>query len=75
MYPNVKNTIGGLDNWVSLTKGIDLNEMVFNHIDRKPRRYIIVRKKIEDRPKASGKLIIRVPIVKTESKSLNRTLD
>jgi len=57
MYPNVKNAIGGLDNWVSLTKGIDLNEMVFNHIDGKPRRYIIVRKKIEDRPKASGKLL------------------
>ena len=23
MYPNIKNTIGGLDNWVSLTKGND----------------------------------------------------
>ena len=57
MYPNIKNTIVGLDNWVSLTKGIDLNEMIFNHIDGKPRRYIIVRKKIEDRRKASGKLL------------------
>jgi len=57
MYPNVKNAIGGLDHWVSLTKGIDLNQMVFNHIDGKPRRYIVVRKKIEDRPKANGKLL------------------
>jgi len=46
----------GFDNWVSPTKGVDLNEMVFNHTDGKPRRYIIVRKKIEDRPKASTKL-------------------
>ena len=30
MYPNVKNAIGGLDDWVSLTKGIGLNEMIFN---------------------------------------------
>ena len=57
MYPNVKNAVWGLDNWVSLTKGIDLNEMVFGHLDGKPRRYIVVRKKIEDRPKAGGKLL------------------
>ncbi|NQX85397.1 MAG: hypothetical protein HRT67_05765, partial [Flavobacteriaceae bacterium] len=31
--------------------------MVFNHIDGKPRRYIIVRKKIEDRPKAAGQFL------------------
>lgn len=57
MYPNVKNAVWGLDNWVSLTKGIDLNEMVFSHLEGKPRRYIVVRKKIEDRPKAGGKLL------------------
>lgn len=57
MYPNVKNAVWGLENWVSLTKGIDLNEMVFSHLEGKPRRYIVVRKKIEDRPKAGGKLL------------------
>lgn len=57
MYPNVKNAVWGLDNWINLTKGIDLNEMVFSHLEAKPRRYIVVRKKIEDRPKAGGKLL------------------
>ena len=51
MYPNVKNAVWGLDHWVNLTKGIDLNEMVFSHLDGKPRRYIVVRKKIQDRPR------------------------
>lgn len=57
MYPNVKNAVGGLDNWIELSKGIELNEMVFNHADGKPRRYIVIKKKVEDRPKASGKLL------------------
>ncbi len=57
MYPNVKNAVGGLDNWIELSKGIELNEMIFNHTDGKPRRYIVIKKKVEDRPKASGKLL------------------
>lgn len=57
MYPNVKNAVGGLDNWIELSKGIELNEMIFNHTDEKPRRYIVVKKKVEDRPKAAGKLL------------------
>lgn len=57
MYPNVKNAVWGLDNWMNLAKGIDLNEMVFTHLGGKPRRYVVVRKKIEDRPKAGGKLL------------------
>lgn len=57
MYPNVKNAVGGLDNWIELSKGIELNEMIFNHTNGKPRRYIVIKKKVEDRPKASGKLL------------------
>ncbi len=57
MYPNVKNAVWGLDNWIELSKGIELNEMIFNHTDGKPRRYIVIKKKVEDRPKASGKLL------------------
>lgn len=45
MYPNVKNAVWGLDNWVELSKGIELNEMVFNHTDGKPRRYIVIKRK------------------------------
>ena len=57
MYPNVKNTVWGLDNWIELSKGIELNEMIFNHTDGKPRRYIVIKKRVEDRPKAAGKLL------------------
>lgn len=57
MYPNVKNAVGGLDNWVQLSKGIELNEMIFEHDNSEPRRYIIIKKRIEDRPKATGKLL------------------
>lgn len=57
MYPNVKNAVGGLDNWIELTKGIELNEMIFEHNNGKPRRYIVIRKQVEYRPKAGGKLL------------------
>src|SRR5690606_9799316 len=50
MYPNVKKSIWGLENWIELSKGIELNEMIFKHYSGKNRRYIVVRKKIEDRP-------------------------
>lgn len=55
MYPNVKSTVWGLKDWVSLTKGIELNEMRFSHENGKPRRYIIVKKQVDTRPKAAGK--------------------
>ena len=57
MYPNVKNEIWGMKDWVSIAKGIELNEMTFSHENGKPRRYILVRKQVDVRPKASGKLL------------------
>ncbi|MCP4456967.1 MAG: hypothetical protein GY816_02910, partial [Cytophagales bacterium] len=36
MYPNVKSEVWGLNDWVSLTKGIELNEMIFSHENGKP---------------------------------------
>lgn len=57
MYPNVKNTIGGLEDWVELTKGIELNQMQFKHENGKQRRYILVRKQIDIRPNAAGKML------------------
>lgn len=55
MYPNVKSAVWGLDEWVELAKGIELNEMTFNHEDGKSRRYIIVRKRVDLRPDAAGR--------------------
>jgi len=57
LYPNIKNTIHGLQDWVQLAKGIELNEMQFCHEEGTKRRYILIRKKVEERPKASGKLL------------------
>jgi len=57
MYANVKNAVWGLDNWIELSKGIELNEMIFEHNNGKPRRYIVIRKRVIDRPKAAGKLL------------------
>ncbi len=55
LYPNVKNAVGGLDNWLELAKGIELNQMFFKHEKGKIRRYIIVRKQEDIRPNAGGK--------------------
>jgi 3'-phosphoadenosine 5'-phosphosulfate sulfotransferase (PAPS reductase)/FAD synthetase len=55
MYPNVKSEVWGLKDWVSLAKGIELNEMTFSHENGKPRRYILVKKKVDIRPSAAGK--------------------
>lgn len=61
MYPNLKAEILGNKNWITLAKGIELSEMTFSHIHGKPRRYIIVKKRVEDRPQAGGKLLFEVP--------------
>jgi hypothetical protein len=55
MYPNVKSAVWDLEEWVSLSKGIELNEMIFAHENGKPRRYIIVKKQVDIRPNAGGK--------------------
>ncbi|WP_221420402.1 hypothetical protein, partial [Fulvivirga sp. M361] len=43
MCPNVKSAVWGLDNWISLSPGIELNSMIFSHENGKPRRYIVVK--------------------------------
>ena len=57
MYPNIKSMIYGIDDWVEICKGIEVNQMHFSHTNKKERRYIIVRKQIKLRPKSSGKLL------------------
>jgi hypothetical protein len=44
--------------WKKIDSGIDVGEFHFQHQDRKwdkPRRYIVVRQEISERPKATGK--------------------
>ena len=57
MYPNVKSEIWGLGDWMELARGIELNEMKFSHEKGKTRRYIIVKKQVEIRPKSGGKML------------------
>jgi hypothetical protein len=57
MYPTLKSEIYSQKVWVSIAKGIDLAEMQFAHHKGKERRYIIVRKKVEDRPDSGGKTL------------------
>jgi len=60
-YPNVKRAAYGLDHWVSICKGIEVNQMYFAHEGGKVRRYIIVRKEIKQRPNAGGKQLFDDP--------------
>lgn len=57
MYPNVKAEVLAQKEWVTLAKGIELCVMRFAHINGQERRYILVKKKIEDRPDCSGKIL------------------
>lgn len=55
MYPNIKSQLWGLQDWIRLADGIELNELFFQHPGGKLRRYIAVRKQVDIRPHAGGK--------------------
>ena len=38
MYPNVKSAVWRPGEWVELSRGIEVNEMIFSHEHGKPRR-------------------------------------
>jgi hypothetical protein len=61
MYSTVKSEVLGNREWISLAKGIELSEMRFSHPNGKPRRYIIVKKRMEERPNSGGKLFEDLP--------------
>lgn len=57
MYPNIKNSVYQLGDWVEICKGIEVNQMKFRHQKGKERRYIIVGKQVDIRPNSGGKLL------------------
>ena len=57
MYPTIKSEVWGVKDWVELSKGIELNEMKFSHENGKVRRYILIKKRIDIRPKSGGKML------------------
>ena len=56
-YENFKYEIGAIDDWTSITKGLDVAELYFKPITSEHiRRYILVRKS-RNYPKSGGKLL------------------
>ncbi len=54
----IQRAIFGVRDWKKISKGIEVGEFEFEHIDQKwthPRRYIVVRQSVYKRPKALGK--------------------
>lgn len=60
-FPNIKRAVYGLDDWVEICPGIEVNQMRFAHNGGKIRRYIIVRKETKLRPKAGGRQLFDNP--------------
>jgi hypothetical protein len=55
---SIQREILGVRNWNRISKGIEVGEFEFEHVDPKwthPRRYVVVRQSINKRPKALGK--------------------
>jgi Transposase DDE domain group 1 len=61
LYPTVKRRVYGLSDWVKVCSGIDLAEMYFAHEGGQPRRYVIVRKSVDLKPKACGACLFDDP--------------
>lgn len=57
MYPTLKSAVWGLRDWLTIAPGIEVSEMRFAHHKGTERRYIVVRKQTDIRPKAAGKLL------------------
>ena len=73
-YPNIKYEIGAIEQWTSITEGLDVCNLYFKPQNGKKRRYIIVRKKIEHYPKSGGKLLFDEPAYRYSAYVTNLTL-
>jgi hypothetical protein len=59
---NFKYEIGGITQWSKITKGLDVAEIYFQPKNSENRRrYIIVRKKVDNYPNSGGKLLFDEP--------------
>lgn len=61
LYTPFKQRVYGLSDWITVCPGIDVAEMHFAHEGGKQRRYLIVRKATELRPKACGNYLFDDP--------------
>jgi len=60
-YQNIKYQIGQIEKWVEITKGLDVCNLYFQPDNGEKRRYIIVRKKVNNFPNSGGKLLFDEP--------------
>ena len=61
-YENFKYEIGGISQWSTITKGLDVAELYFKpQSSEQTRRYIIVRKRVQNYPNSGGKLLFEEP--------------
>lgn len=57
-YEPIQNIIAGNQVWITLDDGIEISELQYKGQSwDKPRRMVIIRQKIEKRPKAAGKML------------------
>ena len=61
-YENFKYEIGSISQWSRITRGLDVAELYFKpDSSEHTRRYIIVRKKVQNYPNSGGKLLFEEP--------------
>ena len=59
LYKTIKWEIRGVKNWLEIVPGIQLGEFTYRAIDwKKERRFVVVRRNVERRPKSPGKLLL-----------------
>jgi hypothetical protein len=73
-YENIKYQIGAIEKWVEITNGLDVCNLYFKPDNGEKRRYIIVRKKIENYPNSGGKLLFDEPAYRYSAYVTNLTL-
>ncbi len=73
-YENIKYQIGAIERWVKITDGLDVCNLYFKPDNGEKRRYIIVRKKVENYPNSGGKLLFDEPTYRYSAYVTNLSL-
>jgi len=74
-YTNIQYEIGKITQWIPITKGIDTATLYLEHPNSPYlRRYIIVRKRVKNYPKATGKTLFDEPLYRYSAYVTNLSL-
>lgn len=62
MYPWIRSEISSIKGWVPVARGIEIGEMQYKSPEwDRPRRMVVVRQKVDERPKGTGRLFEDLP--------------